>query len=65
MEEKVKEIADAGVTLVVSGGTVHEMAMHFLERYNIMVVKTPSKFELRRVCEAIHAQPLVRYSLFL
>ena len=60
MEAKIKEIADAGVTLVVVGGTVHEMAMHFLERYKIMIVKTPSKFELRRVCQAVKAEPLVR-----
>lgn len=60
LEAKVKEIADAGVNLVVVGGTVHEMAMHFLEKYKIMVVKTPSKFELRRVCQAVRAEPLVR-----
>eukprot|EP01127_Copromyxa_protea_P001257 TRINITY_DN11297_c0_g1_i1.p1 TRINITY_DN11297_c0_g1~~TRINITY_DN11297_c0_g1_i1.p1 ORF type:complete len:542 (-),score=147.90 TRINITY_DN11297_c0_g1_i1:35-1660(-) len=52
MEEKIKAIADAGVSVVVCGGTISEMAMHFFERYNIMVVKTASKFELRRICLA-------------
>src|SRR3546814_6978299 len=60
MERNIKDIADSGVTLVVVVGTVHEMAMHFLERYKLMVVKTPSKFALRRVCQAITAEPLVR-----
>eukprot|EP01126_Amoeba_proteus_P029308 TRINITY_DN288_c0_g1_i2.p1 TRINITY_DN288_c0_g1~~TRINITY_DN288_c0_g1_i2.p1 ORF type:complete len:441 (-),score=91.75 TRINITY_DN288_c0_g1_i2:667-1989(-) len=50
MEEKVKAIANAGVKLVVCGGTISEMAMHFFERYKLMVVKTASKFELRRIC---------------
>lgn len=56
MEEKVKAIADAGVGLVVCGGSISEMAMHFFERYNIMVVKTASKFELRRICSATKAR---------
>eukprot|EP01128_Nolandella_sp_AFSM9_P004863 TRINITY_DN2277_c0_g1_i2.p1 TRINITY_DN2277_c0_g1~~TRINITY_DN2277_c0_g1_i2.p1 ORF type:complete len:568 (-),score=176.78 TRINITY_DN2277_c0_g1_i2:114-1733(-) len=60
METKIKEISEAGVNVLVAGGTVHEMAMHFLEKYKIMVVKTTSKFELRRLCQAIKASPLIR-----
>jgi len=60
IEKKIKAISDTGVNLVVSGGSVGEMAMHFLEKYKIMVVKTQSKFELRRVCQATNAQPIMR-----
>jgi len=60
MEAKVKAIADSGVRLVVVGGTVGEMAMHFFEKYKIMVLKVASKFELRRVCQACGASPLMR-----
>jgi len=60
MEKAIKEIADAGINVVVSGGAVGEMALHFLERFKVMVVKCPSKFELRRVCKSIGATPLVR-----
>jgi hypothetical protein len=56
MEEKVKAISEAGVGLVVCGGTISEMAMHFFERYKIMVVKTASKFELRRICFATRSR---------
>eukprot|EP00899_Mesostigma_viride_P002925 jgi/Mesvir1/12633/Mv14593-RA.1 len=52
MEEYVKGIVDAGVGVVVSGGTVGEIALHFLERYKVMCLKIPSKFELRRFCRA-------------
>lgn len=32
------------------------MALHFLEKYGIMAVKCPSKFDLRRVCRATGAR---------
>lgn len=60
MEEIIKSIADTGTKVIVSGGTVSEMAMHFIERYNMMCVKIPSKWELRRLCSAINASALVR-----
>ena len=34
--------------MTVSGGAISELAMHYLERHKIMVVKVPSKFNLRR-----------------
>jgi len=36
------------------------MALHFLNRYQIMVIKVPSKFDLRRLCRATGATPLAR-----
>jgi len=60
MEEIIKSIADTGTKVVVTGGTVSEMAMHFIERYNMMCVKITSKWELRRLCSAINASALVR-----
>jgi len=60
MEQIIKSIADTGTKVVVSGGTVSEMAMHFIERYNMMCIKIPSKWELRRLCSAINASALVR-----
>jgi len=41
--------------LVVSGTTIGEMAMHFLEKYEIMVLRLSSKFELLRLCKATGA----------
>jgi T-complex protein 1 subunit theta len=60
MEEIIQSIADTGTKVVVSGGTVSEMAMHFIERYNMVCVKIPSKWELRRLCAATNASALVR-----
>lgn len=60
MEDIVKKISEAGINLIVSGGAVSELGLHFLERYKIMVVKVLSKFELRRICKTIGATALVR-----
>ncbi|KAL5720601.1 T-complex protein 1 subunit theta [Ranunculus cassubicifolius] len=50
VEELIKAVADSGAKVVVSGGAVGEMALHFCERYKLMVLKISSKFELRRFC---------------
>jgi len=60
MEEIIKSIADAGTKVIVSGGTVSEMAMHFIERYGMMCLKIGSRYELRRLCSAVGATGLVR-----
>lgn len=59
-ENVVKKIADAGVTLVVAGGSIAELIQHFLEKYKIMVVRITSKFELARICKALQAIPLAK-----
>jgi len=60
MEEIIKSIADTGCTVVVSGGTVSEMALHFIERYGLLCLRCPSKFDLRRLCTATGSTALVR-----
>lgn len=60
IEKIITEIMDSGVNVIVSGGPIGEMAMHFIEKRGCMVVKVNSKFELRRLCMACGATPLVR-----
>tara|TARA_B100000683_G_scaffold275503_1_gene326530 strand:- start:35275 stop:36909 length:1635 start_codon:yes stop_codon:yes gene_type:complete len=60
MEEYIKGIADAGARVVVTGQSFGEMALHFIERYGLMAIKIPSKFELRRLCRATNARGLVK-----
>ena len=61
LEEIIKGIADLGVKVVVSGQSIGEMAMHFIERYRMMAIKIPSKFELRRICRATGAQAIPKF----
>ncbi|OTB08505.1 hypothetical protein M426DRAFT_317129 [Hypoxylon sp. CI-4A] len=60
LETAIKELHDAGLRVVVAGTTVGELAMHYLNRYGILVIKIMSKFELRRVCRVVGATPLAR-----
>ena len=59
VEKAIKDLSDAGVRVVASGGSFGELALHFLERYGMMAVKIPSKFDLRRFSRATGAPALV------
>eukprot|EP00514_Thraustochytrium_sp_LLF1b_P002461 CAMPEP_0184514654 /NCGR_PEP_ID=MMETSP0198_2-20121128/4081_1 /TAXON_ID=1112570 /ORGANISM="Thraustochytrium sp., Strain LLF1b" /LENGTH=538 /DNA_ID=CAMNT_0026904863 /DNA_START=56 /DNA_END=1672 /DNA_ORIENTATION=- len=60
MEEQVRGIKESGADVVISGGSLSEMALHFLDRYKIMVIKVTSKWQLRRLCRTVGATALVR-----
>ncbi|XP_061350082.1 T-complex protein 1 subunit theta-like [Gastrolobium bilobum] len=62
VEELIKAVADSGAKVIVSGGAVGEMALHFCERYNLMILKISSKFELRRFCRTTGAVALLKLS---
>ena len=58
LEAQIKSIADTGCNVIVTGGKAADMAVHFCNKYNIMVVRLLSKFDLRRLCKAIQATAL-------
>ncbi|ORZ29769.1 chaperonin Cpn60/TCP-1 family [Catenaria anguillulae PL171] len=60
MEAQLKEIADTGVKVVVVGSGIGELALHFMNRFGIMVVKVLSKFDLRRLARVTGATALAR-----
>lgn len=60
IEEQVKGISDTGCKVIVTGGKVGELYLHFCNKYNIMLVRVPSKFDIRRLCKTIGATPLPR-----
>jgi len=55
MEQIIKDIAETGAKVIVSGSAVSDMALHFCTRYNLMVIRIQSKFEMRRLCKATGA----------
>lgn len=55
IETQIKALSDVGINVIVSGGKVGEMALHFLNKYKIMAVRLQSKFDLRRVAKTIDA----------
>lgn len=56
----IAAVAATGTNVVVTGGTVSEMALHFCEKYRLMVVKSPSKWDIRRLCATVGATALTR-----
>lgn len=59
-EKIVKEIVAAGVNVVVGGGSINDVMMHYFEKHKVMVVKVLSKFELRRLTKCVGAIALTR-----
>lgn len=59
VDDLIRGLKESGVNCVVTGSAIDDMAGHFLEKYGIMALKIGSKFELRRLCRAVNARPLV------
>lgn len=55
LEGQIKAIADTGASVVITGGKIGDMALHFLNKYNLMAIRLMSKFDLRRVCKSVNA----------
>ncbi|EEB12881.1 T-complex protein 1 subunit theta, putative [Pediculus humanus corporis] len=60
LESQIKAIADTGVNVIVAGGKFGDMALHYLNKYNLMGVRLNSKFDVRRICKTVGATALPR-----
>lgn len=60
LENIFREIADSGIKVIIAGSSVGDLALHYLNRFNIAVLKVLSKFDLRRVARVANATPLAR-----
>ncbi|XP_047518259.1 T-complex protein 1 subunit theta [Pieris napi] len=60
LEKQIKDIADAGVKVVVAGAKFGDMALHFLNKFGVMAVRLNSKFDLRRLARTVNATVLPR-----
>ena len=52
-EKFVQKLVNANINVCLTGGSVSDIVLHFLDKYKIMVVRFLSKFELRRVARAV------------
>lgn len=46
--------------MIVVGGSISDICLHYVEKYKMMIVRVMSKFELRRLSRALGATALVR-----
>lgn len=60
LEKEIAAIAATGAKVVVSGGKIGDLCLHYLNKYGLMAVRLNSKFDLRRLCKAINATALPR-----
>lgn len=58
LETQIKSIAATGATVIVSGGKFGDMALHYMNKYNLMAVRLPSKFDIRRLAKTVGATAL-------
>jgi len=58
LEKQIKEIVDSGAKVVVSGGKIGDLALHYLNKHGLMAVRLTSKWDVRRLCRAVNATPL-------
>jgi len=62
LESQIKEIADSGINVIVAGGKFGDLAIHYCNKYNIMMIRLSSKFDVRRVCKTVGAVALPKVS---
>ncbi|KAG1718827.1 hypothetical protein EDB19DRAFT_1919921 [Suillus lakei] len=55
-----KEIADSGTKVIIAGSFIDELALHYLGRFDIAVLKLLSKSDLHRTARIVNATPLAR-----
>lgn len=60
VEAQVKEISDSGVKVIVTGGTIGDITLHFINQYGLIAFRIASKFDLQRLCRATGATALAR-----
>jgi len=63
LENKIKAIVESGCNIIVTGGKAADMALHFCNKYKVMVVRLNSKFDVRRLCRATQATALPMLSV--
>ena len=56
--QHIKSIAETGCNVVVTGGKVGELALHYCNKYNLLIVRVMSKFDLRRLARSVSATVL-------
>merc|ERR1719348_185155 len=55
----VKGLHEIGVGVVIVGEKVSEMALHYIDKYDMVCLKVVSKWTIRRLCRAVRARPVV------
>jgi len=55
----IKGFHDRGVGAIICGEKFGQMAMHFIDKYKMIAIRTMSKWNIRRLCRALGCRPCV------
>ena len=55
----IKKLKDMGVGVIIVGEKISEMAIHYVDKYKLVLLRCISKWTLRRLCRAVRARPVV------
>lgn len=57
-EDLVKGMVDIGINTIAVGGAISDLMLHYLDKYGLMVLRVPSKWELVRLCRLLNARAI-------
>merc|ERR1712156_1127286 len=60
LENQIKAIAESGADVIVAGGKFGDMALHYINKYDMMAVRLMSKWDVRRLARATGSTALPR-----
>lgn len=52
----IKGIVESGANAVVVGGSISDICLHYMNKYGLVVLRVPSKFELLRLGRLLNAK---------
>lgn len=55
-DKMIKGIVEAGANTVVVGGSISDICLHYMNKYGLVVLRVPSKFELIRVARLLNTK---------
>lgn len=55
-EKMIKGIVESGANTVVVGGSISDICLHYMNKYGLVVLRVPSKFELLRLGRLLNAK---------
>merc|ERR1711994_697923 len=58
LENQIKAIAESGADVIDAGGKIGDLAVHYINKYNMMAVRLMSKWDIRRLARATGATAL-------
>lgn len=62
-ENMIKKIVEMGVNVLVVGGAISDLMLHYLNKYGIFVIRILSKWELVRLCRLLNAKAIPKVKL--